>query len=240
MRILLAEDDRMLGRALQRGLQQAGLTVDWAQDGLAVERALVDGGHELLVLDIGLPGQDGLALLQRLRARGSALPVLIVSARDGLGDRVSGLNLGADDYLCKPFDLDEVVARIHALVRRGHGRASPQLQAGPLSLDPVRREATLQGEELPLAPREFDLLRVLMERAGDVLSRHQLQERLYSWDDDIGSNAVEVHLHHLRRKLGTAWIRNVRGVGYKLVVPDADADGGTAPTPAPPSTSSAP
>jgi DNA-binding response OmpR family regulator len=227
MRILLAEDDRMLGSAVQRGLQQAGVTVDWVTDGPAVARTLVEGGHALLVLDLGLPGLDGLHVLQDLRARGMALPVLILSARDGLADRVGGLNLGADDYLVKPFDLDELVARIHALVRRGQGRAQPQLQLGALSLDPARREVRLHGAELPLAPREFDLLHVLMQQPGAVLSRTRLEERLYGWDDEIGSNAVEVHLHHLRRKLGADWIRNVRGVGYKLVVPGPAAGAAT-------------
>lgn len=220
MRILLAEDDPMLGPGLERGLGMAGFAVDWVQDGAAAQTALEAGGHEVLVLDIGLPRQDGLQLLRWLRADQNDIPVLVVSARDGVNDRVTGLNLGADDYLTKPFDLDELIARVHALARRRQGRPQPEMRLGALMLQPQRREVTLAGKGVPLSPREFDLLAALMERPGHVLSREQLEQRLYSWQDEVASNAVEVHLHHLRRKLGAAWIRNVRGVGYKLVEPD--------------------
>jgi len=220
MRILLAEDDPMLGPGLEQGLNMAGFAVDWVQDGAAAQTALEASGHEVLVLDIGLPRQDGLQLLRWLRAEQNDIPVLVVSARDGVNDRVTGLNLGADDYLTKPFDLDELIARVHALARRRQGRPQPEMRLGPLMLQPQRREVTLAGEVVPLSPREFDLLAALMERPGHVLSREQLEQRLYSWQDEVASNAVEVHLHHLRRKLGAAWIRNVRGVGYKLVEPD--------------------
>ncbi|MGC4397251.1 response regulator [Hydrogenophaga sp. T2] len=220
MRILLAEDDPMLGPGLERGLGMAGFAVDWVRDGVEAQTALEAGGHEVLVLDIGLPRQDGLQLLRWLRADQHDIPVLVVSARDGVNDRVTGLNLGADDYLTKPFDLDELIARVHALARRRQGRPQPEMRLGALMLQPQRREVTLAGQPVQLSPREFDLLAALMERPGHVLSREQLEQRLYSWQDEVASNAIEVHLHHLRRKLGPAWIRNVRGVGYKLVEPD--------------------
>ncbi len=219
MRLLLAEDDTMLGQGLEKGLGMAGFTVDWVRDGLAAQAALQAGGHEVLLLDIGLPHQDGLQLLRWMREQLLDIAVLVVSARDAVSDRVAGLNLGADDYLTKPFDLDELVARVHALARRRHGRPQPDMRLGALVLSPPRREATLNGQQLALSPREFDLLATLMERPGHVLSREQLEQRLYSWQDEVLSNAVEVHLHHLRRKLGPAWVRNVRGVGYKLVEP---------------------
>ena len=219
MRILLAEDDPMLGPGLERGLGMAGFAVDWVRDGVEAQTALEAGGHEVLVLDIGPPRQDGLQLLRWLRADQHDIPVLVVSARDGVNDRVTGLNLGADDYLTKPFDLDELIARVHALARRRQGRPQPEMRLGALMLQPQRREVTLEGQPVQLSPREFDLLAALMERPGHVLSREQLEQRLYSWQDEVASNAIEVHLHHLRRKLGAAWIRNVRGVGYKLVEP---------------------
>jgi DNA-binding response OmpR family regulator len=221
MRILLAEDDKMLGQGLERGLSQAGFAVDWVCDGAAAQAALQTDGHAVLLLDIGLPRQDGLQLLRWLRAERRDIPVLVVSARDAVSDRIAGLNLGADDYLSKPFDLDELIARVHALARRRHGRPQPELSLGALTLQPQRREVTLDGKAVSLSPREFDLLSALMERPGHVLSREQLEQQLYTWQDELSSNAVEVHVHHLRRKLGAAWVRNVRGVGYKLVDPAA-------------------
>jgi DNA-binding response OmpR family regulator len=217
MKILLAEDDAMLGRGLVRGLRMAGLSVDWVSDGLKAQEALSATDYEVLLLDIGLPGQDGLQLLQWMRTKGDSAAVLVISARDAVPDRVAGLNMGADDYLTKPFDLDEVLARVHALARRRGGRAEPELQLGRLVLRPQRREALLDHQQVVLAAREYDLLLALMERPGTVLSREQLENRLYGWHDEVSSNAVEVHVHHLRRKLGPAWIKNVRGVGYKLV-----------------------
>ena len=217
MKILLAEDDAMLGRGLVRGLRMAGLSVDWVSDGLKAQEALSATDYEVLLLDIGLPGQDGLQLLQWMRTKGDSAAVLVISARDAVPDRVAGLNMGADDYLTKPFDLDEVLARVHALARRRGGRAEPELQLGRLVLRPQRREALLDNQQVVLAAREYDLLLALMERPGTVLSREQLENRLYGWHDEVSSNAVEVHVHHLRRKLGPAWIKNVRGVGYKLV-----------------------
>ncbi len=219
MRLLLVEDDRMIGTAMQRGLAEAGYTVDWVTDGPSAERALANGVYQLAVLDLGLPGKDGMALLRELRARRDHLPVLVVTARDAVADRVAGLNAGADDYVLKPFDLDELVARLRALARRHAGSGSPLLECGGLVLDPVRRELRLHDAPVSLSAREFSLLHALMQRPGTVLSREQLEDALYGWQQEVGSNAVEVHLHHLRRKLGADTIRNVRGVGYKVVAP---------------------
>ena len=216
MRLLLAEDDAMLGSSMQQALKLAGFQVSWVKDGPAVLDAAT-GNHDALLLDLGLPGLDGLQVLKSLRQRGHHLPVLIVSARHTVEDRIGGLNLGADDYITKPFDLNELIARLHALIRRNQGRSQPLLHCGAPQLDPIRREASLAGQALELSQREFDLLEHLMERPGAVLSREQLEARLYGWQEEVASNAIEVHLHHLRRKLGSDWIKNVRGVGYKLV-----------------------
>jgi two-component system response regulator QseB len=219
MKLLLAEDDPMIGASMEQGLRLAGFAVDWTRDGKSAEVALQTGSYALLLLDLGLPRQDGLTLLKKIRQAENALPVLIVTARDAVADRVAGLNLGADDYLVKPFDLDELIARVRALTRRQGGRGRPEMLLGGLCLDPVQREARLDGKPLTLSQREFTLLEALMERPGTVLSKEQLEERLYGWQDEVMSNAVEVHLHNLRRKLGAEWIRNVRGVGYKVVEP---------------------
>jgi DNA-binding response OmpR family regulator len=199
-----------------QGLRDAGFTVDWATDGGAAELALANGVYDLAVLDLGLPGKDGMELLRELRARRELLPVLIVTARDAVADRVDGLNAGADDYVLKPFDLDELVARVRALLRRHAGGATPLLECGGLTLDTVRREVRRNGEEIQLSAREFALLEALMQRPGAVLSRVQLEDAVYGWGEEVGSNAVEVHLHNLRRKLGAETIRNVRGAGYKV------------------------
>lgn len=219
MRLLLAEDDAMLGASIEQGLRRAGFVVDWVRDGRAAELALADGGHDLLLLDLGLPRLDGLTLLKRLRQGEDAIPVLIITARDAIEDRVAGLNLGADDYLPKPFDLNELIARVHALLRRRRGSPQALMRLGALELDPIAREVRLEGRPLHLSAREYGLLYALMEKPGAVLSIAQLENRLYGWGEEVQSNAVEVHLHHLRRKLGPGWIRNVRGVGYKLVQP---------------------
>ncbi len=219
MRILLAEDDALLGDGLQAGLRQEGFDVDWARDGIAAEHALANAPYAALVLDLGLPRRSGDELLARLRAKGERLPVLILTARDGVGDRIRGLDGGADDYLVKPADLHELAARLRALIRRARGEAAPKLRAGEIELDPARREVTSRGVPVSLQPREFALLQELLLNAGRALSREQLEERLYAWDEEVGSNAVEVHVHHLRRKLGPDAIRTVRGVGY-LVAKD--------------------
>ena len=216
MRLLLIEDDSMIGQAACAGLQGAGFAVDWVQDGRAAELALAGAPYDAALLDLGLPRQDGMAVLQQMRARRDTTPVIVVTARDAVADRVAGLNAGADDYLVKPFDLDELVARIHAVVRRHAGAASALLVSGPLTLDPVRREARLDARPLALSAREFALLEALMRRPGAVLSRQKLEESVYDWQAEIGSNAIEVHLHNLRRKLGPGLVVNVRGVGWRM------------------------
>ncbi|MGH6645632.1 response regulator [Aquabacterium sp.] len=216
MRILLIEDDAMIGNAVSRGLGQAGFAVDWVTDGRAADVALAHRSHDLAILDLGLPKQDGMAVLATLRSRGDSMPVLIASARDTVRDRIAGLDAGADDYLLKPFDLDELVARVRALLRRHAGSATPILSFGGVDLDPVRRRVTRHGEPVALSAREFSILEALMQRPGAVLSREKLEESVYGWADEIGSNAIEVHLHHLRKKLGPGFIKNVRGVGYRV------------------------
>jgi two-component system, OmpR family, response regulator QseB len=220
MKLLLAEDDTMLGTSMYKGLSLAGFTVDWVRNGNHARTAVKTQGYDAILLDLGLSGITGLELLKDWRQQGIHTPVLIVTARDAVHDRVTGLNLGADDYLPKPFDLDELVARIHALTRRQARRSHSALQIGRLCMDPLQHHATLGERDLALSPREFKLLHALMEKPGQVLSIEQLEDRLYGWDDEVASNAVEVHLHNLRKKLGEPWVRNVRGVGYKVVEPD--------------------
>ena len=220
MKLLLAEDDTMLGASMEKGLSRAGFIVDWVRNGSHAESALQTHDYDAVLLDLGLPGITGLDLLKGWRQQNNHTPVLVVSARDAVSDRVTGLNLGADDYLPKPFDLDELIARIHALVRRHARRSQSLLQLGRLSLDPLMHRAMLGERDLALSPREFKLLHALLEKPGHVLSVEQLEDRLYGWDDEVASNAIEVHLHNLRRKLAELWVRNVRGVGYKVVEPD--------------------
>ena len=216
MRILLIEDDTMIGKAVHRGLAQAGFTVDWVTDGRSAELALANGVYDLAILDPGLPKKDGMAILTSLRGLGNSMPVLIASARDTVQDRIAGLEAGADDYMLKPFDLDELVARVRALLRRHAGSGSPILKCGALTLDPVRKVVLRDGEVVELSAKEFSVLETLMQRPGAVLSRQQLEESVYGWGEEVGSNAIEVHLHHLRKKLGSGSIRNVRGVGYRV------------------------
>ncbi|SFD12513.1 two-component system, OmpR family, response regulator QseB [Pseudomonas citronellolis] len=223
MRILLAEDDPLLGDGIRAGLGLEGDTVDWVTDGVAADQALATDEFDLLVLDLGLPRRDGMEVLRGLRKRGDMTPVLILTARDKVADRVAGLDAGADDYLSKPFDLDELLARVRALTRRHTGRAQPLLEHGELRLDPATHQVSLGGEPVELAPREYALLRLLLEQRGKVLSRTRLVEALYGWDGELESNAIEVHVHHLRRKLGNELIRTVRGIGYGIDRPAKDA-----------------
>ena len=217
MRILLAEDDSLLGDGLRAGLRQLGFQVDWVRDGEAAERELRAQPYEAAVLDLGLPRKDGLDVLAAIRRAGIKTPVLVLTARDAVPDRIRGLDLGADDYVVKPVDLHELAARLRALVRRAHGQPQECLIAQDIVLDPASRSVRKAGEPVTLSTREFDLLQAFMLGADRVLSREQLEQQLYSWGQEVDSNAVEVHIHNLRRKLGTALIHTVRGVGYMLV-----------------------
>jgi DNA-binding response OmpR family regulator len=216
MRILLAEDDPLLGDGLRAGLRQQGFQVDWVRDGQAAERELRAEPYAAAVLDLGLPLKDGLDVLAEARRAGLTLPVLVLTARDAVPDRILGLNLGADDYVLKPVDLGELAARLRALVRRAHGQPQETLQAQGVVLDPAARTVTTADQPVSLSTREFDLLHALMLNAGRVLSREQLEQHLYSWGQEVDSNAVEVHVHHLRRKLGSTLIQTIRGIGYLL------------------------
>lgn len=206
----------MIGKSVQIGLKKEGFAVDWVQDGVAAELSLANDTYELLLLDLGLPRKSGLDILKGLRAKKNSMPVLILTARDAVADRVKGLDSGADDYLVKPFDLDELNARIRALTRRQSGRAVPVIEHGPLSLNPITHEVHKEGRLINLSSREFALLSALLERPGIPLSRPQLEESIYGWGEEVESNTVEVYIHSLRRKLGTNWIVNVRGVGYLI------------------------
>ena len=216
MRVLLVEDDEMIGDSLRKGLRGEGFTVDWVRDGRDAELALETTEYALVLLDLGLPRKDGLAVLCDWRQRGNAVPVLVLTARDAVPDRVKGLDSGADDYLVKPFDLTELLARMRALLRRQTGRARDLIEVGTLRLDPVAHMVEYRGRPVPLSAREFTLLHALLETPGAVLSREQLEDRLYGWGEEVESNAVEVHIHNLRRKLDPRVIRTVRGVGYRL------------------------
>jgi two-component system response regulator QseB len=216
MRVLVVEDDPMIGRAVADGLQSDGYAVDWVRDGAAAELALKHSPYDLAVLDLGLPRKDGFDVLKSLRRARIEVPVLIITARDAVADRVAGLDHGADDYLVKPFDLDEFLARARAVVRRRAGRASPQIAFGALTVDPVKREVRFRGTRVELSGREFAVLEALMREPGAVVSRARLEDSVYGWGEEVGSNSIEVHLHHLRRKLDPALIRNVRGVGYRV------------------------
>ena len=216
MRILLVEDDALLGDALQVGLRQAGYAVDWLRDGAAAAAALAAEQFSAVILDLGLPRLTGLDLLKKTRARGDRTPVIVLTARDAVHDRVRGLDLGADDYVVKPVALAELDARVRAVTRRAAGLARGLLEVGPLVIDPGARQVTYRGAPVELQPREYALLHVLALRAGQVLTRGQLESQLYEWDDALDSNAIEVHVHRLRRKLDPGLIRTVRGVGYML------------------------
>ncbi len=216
MRFLLVEDDRMIGDSLRTALRMDGHAVDWVRDAEAAAATLASERFDLVLLDLGLPRGSGMDVLKALRARGDTTPVIVLTARDGPGDRVAGLDAGADDYLVKPFELDELGARIRAVLRRQSGRAMPLLTHGGVTLDPATRQVTRGGEPVLLSAREYAVLELLMQRPGAVLSRAQIEDRLYGWGEEIESNAISVYVHQLRRKLGADFIRSMRGVGYFL------------------------
>lgn len=217
--MLLVEDDELLGSAVQAGLEQSGFTVDWLRDGRQASLALQSDEPDLLVLDLGLPGKDGLTVLNELRARQSSLPVLILTARDTVEERITGLDTGADDYLVKPFDLGELIARLRAISRRRNGRGTSLIYCGDLVFDPVAHCISIDGREIQLHAKENAILEALLQRPGLPLSRERLEQILYGWGEGVESNAVEVHIHHLRRKLGKARILTIRGVGYMIPKP---------------------
>lgn len=216
MRILIVEDDDMIGESVVAGLESEDYAVDWVRDGNSALIALKTTPFSLVVLDLGLPGKDGLKVLQEMRARRMSSPVLVTTARDTVEDRIKGLDAGADDYLIKPYDLDELSARVRALLRRSAGRAEPLIVRGDLVIAPDTRKVTYRGKDVILSSKEYALLVALAEREGVVWSRTQLEEKLYNWDNTVGSNAIEVHIHHLRKKLSDGAIKTVRGVGYLL------------------------
>lgn len=214
MRILLVEDDLLLGEGTQTALKQEGYAVDWIQDGQHAETALLTESFDAVILDLGLPRKSGVEVLKTIRHRGIQTPVLILTARDSVNDRIMGLDAGADDYLTKPFSISEVSARLRAILRRAAGRSHPLISAQGVSLDPTAHQVTFKGENIKLSRREFALLQVLMENAGKVISRSKLTDSLYGWEDETDSNTLEVHIHHLRKKFGTSFIQTIRGIGY--------------------------
>lgn len=216
MRILLVEDDELLGDGLRTGLIQYGYVVDWLKDGVAADQALKAESFDIVVLDLGLPKMSGITVLQNLRARGITIPVLILTARESIEDRVKGLDSGADDYLTKPFDLDELCARLRALQRRFSSRAEPLITHGNIILDPAAHTVTMNEQLVNVSRREFALLHKLLENAGKVLSREHLTQTLYGWGEDVDSNALEVHIHNLRKKFGQDFIHTIRGIGYMI------------------------
>lgn len=216
MRLLLVEDDPMIGESIRTGLRQEGIAVDWVRDGLGAETALLNDGYDVMLLDLGLPQKDGMKVLRTMRAKGKDLPVLIVTARDTVQERIAGLDSGADDYIVKPFNLDELAARIRAVLRRRAGRAFPLIEHAGVSLNPATNEALFNDEPLHLSAHEFKLLEALLTRPGALLSRNQLEEKLYGWNDEVGSNTIEVFIHAIRKKLGNDFIKNIRGVGYMV------------------------
>jgi len=216
MRVLLVEDDDLLGSGLRAGLRQQGFQVDWVRDGVAADTELRTGAHTVAVLDLGLPRLDGMAVLQAVRGAKVRTPILVLTARDAVSARIAGLDAGADDYLIKPIDLHELAARLRALVRRSHGQVQNRLVAGPVELDPLSHTVRVRGEPVDVVGREYDLLHALLLNAGRVLSRGQIEQHLYEWGHEVSSNAIEVHVHHLRRKLPPKTIETVRGVGYVI------------------------
>lgn len=225
MRVLLVEDDEMIGQSLRDALGANGWSVDWVKDGLLAQSALADGDYACVLLDLGLPKRDGVEVLRKARANGDATPVLVLTARDGLDDRVANLDLGADDYLVKPYELRELLARMRAVIRRRDGSAHSVIGGDGVQLDITTREVMVAGERSQLSAREFALLHALLERPGAILSREQLENRIYGWGEEVSSNAVDVLIHGMRRKLGADTIRNVRGLGWRIA---AGAGGGGA------------
>ncbi len=216
MRILLVEDDRMIGDAIQLAMKDAAYAVDWVKDGLTATSVLDGNEHQAVLLDLGLPRRDGLEVLRLLRLKGNNIPVIILTARDAVEDRILGLDLGADDYLVKPFDMNELLARLRAIIRRKGGQSSPLLSNGKIDLDPATREASRGGDSHLLSSREFSLLHALMLHPGSILTRSELEERIYGWNEEVESNAVDFLIHGIRRKLGADAIRNVRGAGWMV------------------------
>lgn len=216
MRVILVEDDELLGDGVRSGLKQYGYTVDWVKDGAAAKHAILSEHFDAIILDLGLPRKSGIEVLEEIRDEGVSTPVLILTARDAVEDRVAGLDKGADDYLTKPFDLEEVTARLRALLRRSSGRADSSITYRDLVLDPASHSVTLNGEPVTLSRREFALLHKLLENSGQVLSRDQLTQSLYGWEEDVDSNTLEVHIHNLRKKVNGTFIRTIRGVGYMV------------------------
>lgn len=223
MRVLLAEDDDLLGAGIRAGLGQQGFLVDWVRDGYAASCELQTDAYQAMILDLGLPRQDGMDVLRKARTCNIKTPILVLTARDAVSARIQGLDAGADDYLIKPVDLYELAARLRALIRRAHGQVGQLLQLGRIAMDPAAHQVFVDGQVLELAAREYDLLHALMLNAGRVLNRAQLEQHLYSWGEEISSNAIEVHIHHLRRKLPPKTIETVRGVGYLMPKPTTDA-----------------
>ena len=216
MRILLVEDDALLGDGINAGLKLADYAVDWVRDGESARLALLDHPYVACILDLGLPKRDGLSVLKDLRGRGSRLPVLILTARDTSADKISGLDAGADDYLTKPFDLPELLARLRAIVRRATGDASPTLEHDGVILEPAAKRVSFKGQTVPLSAREYTLLHDMLRHKTQIRTRSQLEESLYAWGEETGSNTVEVYVHHLRKKFGSGFIRTIRGLGYRL------------------------
>lgn len=223
MRILLVEDDAMIGESVRTSLRQDGYAVDWVRNGDLADAALASEHFDLVLLDLGLPGKDGIAVLRRLRGRKQNTPVIVITARDDIEDRIKGLDAGADDYVVKPFNLDELAARIRSGLRRGAGHAEPEIEVLGVRLNPATRSVTHDGAPVMLSAREYALVEALMLRPGLVLSRSQLEERMYGWGEDVESNTVEVYIHSVRRKLGSGFIQNVRGVGYYVPKPGQPA-----------------
>jgi DNA-binding response OmpR family regulator len=221
MRILLAEDDPMIGAAVRDALVQDGYVADWLRDGQRADAALATGQYDLVLLDLGLPGKDGLEILRSLRMRRQAMPVIVITARDAVESRIAGLDAGADDYIVKPFDLDELAARIRSALRRSAGRPEPDLALGDVSINLARRAVLRGGKPVTLSAREYAIVEALALRPGAILSRGQLEQRMYGWGEEVESNAVEVHIHAIRKKLGADFIRNVRGVGYFIARPES-------------------